>query len=139
MGASFKGDEDEPIAEINVVPLVDIILVVLIIFMVTAPMVLKESIDVNLPQASSGKPQKQGESLNVVIGQDGKFFLDGKEISPENLKKAAENAAKNNLASSAILTADKAVTLEKLTEVIDTIKSSGIKKVGFSIEKKLAP
>ncbi|MES2856659.1 MAG: biopolymer transporter ExbD, partial [Bdellovibrionota bacterium] len=48
------GDDDEPIAEINVVPLVDIILVVLIIFMVTAPMVLKPTIDINLPKAASG-------------------------------------------------------------------------------------
>ena len=99
-------------------------------------MVMKESIDVNLPQASSGKPQKQTEALNVVIGKGGQFFLDGKQISQEALKQAAANAAKNNLASSAILTADKSVTLEKLTEVIDTIKTSGIKKVGFSIEKK---
>jgi len=136
MGASFRGDDDDPIAEINVVPLVDIILVVLIIFMVTAPMVMKESIDVNLPQASSGKPQKEAEALNVVIDNSGQFFLDGKPITAEALKQAASNAAKNNLASSAILTADKAVTLEKLTSVIDTIKSSGIKKVGFSIEKK---
>jgi len=135
MAANFRDDED-PISEINVVPLVDIILVVLIIFMVTAPMVMKESIDVNLPQASSGKPQKQTEALNVVIGKDGQFFLDGKAVSSDALKQAAITAAKNNLASSAILTADKAVTLEKLTEVIDTIKSSGIRKVGFSIEKK---
>ena len=136
MGAKFSSGDDEPIADINVVPLVDIILVVLIIFMVTAPMVMKNTIDVNLPQAATGKQQTPGQSLDVAIGKGGAFYLDGKEIQKEDLQNQAREAAKKNVNSSAVLTADKTVTLATLTEVIDTLKSAGIKKVGFSIQKK---
>ncbi len=66
------GGDDEPIAAINVVPLVDIILVVLIIFMVTAPLVLKPTIDINLPKASSGD-ESAPTPLNIAINKDSDF------------------------------------------------------------------
>lgn len=134
--ASINRDEDEPIADINVVPLVDIILVVLIIFMVTAPLVLKPTIDVNLPQASSGEQKQAPKNLEVVIAKSGEFYLNGKRVSIEELKTQVATEAQQSAESSAVLTADKDVTLETLTAVIDAIKTSGIKKVGFSIQKK---
>lgn len=135
MAGSYH-NEDEPIAEINVVPLVDIILVVLIIFMVTAPLVLKPSIDVNLPQASSGEQKQAPKNLEVVISKVGELYLNGKKVKIEELKTQVTAEAKASKESSAVLTADKDVTLETLTSVIDAIKTSGIKKVGFSIQKK---
>ena len=128
-------NEDEPIADINVVPLVDIILVVLIIFMVTAPLVLKPSIDVNLPQASSGEVSGEKKNLEVVISKNGEVYLNGEKIDIEQLKLQIEEAAKS-AESSVILASAKDATLEGLTSVIDTIKKSGIKKLGFSIQKK---
>ena len=136
MAGGSIGDNEEPISDINVVPLVDIILVVLIIFMVTAPMVLKPTIDVNLPQASSGDQKNIPKSLEVVIGKDGQFFLNGTAVSLDELQANAQKEAENSSESTAVLTADKEVTLETLTQVIDTIKSAGIRKVGFSIQKK---
>ncbi|MEM7646323.1 MAG: biopolymer transporter ExbD, partial [Pseudomonadota bacterium] len=128
---------DEPIAEMNVIPLVDVILVVLIIFMVTAPLVLKPSIDVNLPQASSADQQKsKAKNIEVVISKNGELYLDGKTIDLEGLKGAVATEAKTSPESSVVLTADKDVTLDGLTKIIDAIKGSGIKKVGFSIQKK---
>ena len=135
MAGSFN-DQDEPIAEINVVPLVDIILVVLIIFMVTAPLVLKPSIDVNLPQASTSSEKTETKSIEVVVGKTGELFLDGKSVDLEQLKVAVSDQAKNSPESSVVLTADKDVTLDGLTKIIDAIKGSGVKKVGFSIQKK---
>ena len=129
-------DEDEPITEINVVPLVDIILVVLIIFMVTAPLVLKPSIDVNLPQASSGEQKQAPKNMEVVISKTGAIYLNGKQVQLEELRVQVSAEAKASNESSAVLTADKDITLETLTAVIDAIKTSGIKKVGFSIQKK---
>ena len=72
MSARIAGDEDEPIAEINIVPFVDIILVVLIIFMVTAPIMLKPSINVSLPKAGSGDSTAPSE-LTVTIRADGGY------------------------------------------------------------------
>ncbi len=136
MGASLGGNSDEAIAEINIVPFVDIILVVLIIFMVTAPLVLKPAIDVSLPQASSGEAKETEKNLDVIIAATGELYVNGKPATLEELKDQASSVAKVAVDSGAILNADKAVTLEKLTEVIDAIKLAGIKKVAFSIKKK---
>jgi biopolymer transport protein ExbD len=135
-GGSYNSGGDDPIAEINVVPLVDIILVVLIIFMVTAPLVLKPTIDVNLPQASSGEQKKTANPIEVIVGKGGEVFLNGNLVSLEQLKENVSLQAAESNDSSVVLTADKDVTLDGLTTIIDTIKSSGIKKVGFSIQKK---
>jgi biopolymer transport protein ExbD len=136
MGASLGGNSEEAIAEINIVPFVDIILVVLIIFMVTAPLVLKPAIDVSLPQASSGEAKETEKNLDVIIAATGEIYINGKPGDLEALKEQASITSKSAVDSGAILNADKAVTLEKLTEVIDTIKLAGIKKVAFSIKKK---
>lgn len=135
-GNSYNFDSDEPIAEINVVPLVDIILVVLIIFMVTAPLVLKPTIDVNLPQASSGEQKQAPQTIEVVVSKDGQVYYNGKVVTLDQLKEQVSVEAKANAESSVVLTADKDVTLNGLTVIIDAIKTSGIKKVGFSIQKK---
>lgn len=137
MGASLGGgSSDDPIAEINIVPFVDIILVVLIIFMVTAPLVMKPAIDVSLPQASSGEVKETEKNLDVIISPEGELYVNGKPTDLDGLKAEATNTAMKTVDSGAILNADKAVTLEKLTEVIDTIKLAGVKKVAFSIQKK---
>ena len=137
MAGSINRDQDEPIADINVVPLVDIILVVLIIFMVTAPLVLKPTIDVNLPQASSGQQDKEpAKNIELVVSKTGQVYLEGKVISLEELKKSITATAASSPESSVVLTADKDVTLNGLTEIIDVVKTSGLKKVGFSIQKK---
>ena len=135
MAAKLGGDDDHPIAEINVVPLVDIILVVLIIFMVTAPLVLKPSIDINLPKASTGEATPQ-TSLNIALGTDGTVTLNGQPSTLEAITAAASQIAIEKPDTAAILAADKSVTLERLTEIIDIVKTAGIKKVAFSIEKK---
>lgn len=135
MKSSLIDGQDEPIAGINVVPLVDIILVVLIIFMVTAPLVLKPTIDVNLPEASSGQKDQVTQPIEVIINGVGDIFLNSQKVSLNQFKESIQVQAKTKN-SSVILTADKEVTLNKLTAIIDIIKNSGIKKVGFSVQKK---
>ena len=135
MGVQLGGGDEQPIAEINVVPLVDIILVVLIIFMVTAPMVLKPTIDVNLPKAASGEDTPP-TPLTIAIGHDGEVALNGKPASLTEVAAFATSLAKDKPDTAAILEADKSVTLERLTELIDVVKASGIKKVAFSTQRK---
>jgi biopolymer transport protein TolR len=135
MAGHISGSEEEPISQINVVPLVDIILVVLIIFMVTAPMVLKPSIDINLPKASSGD-ETPSTPLNITVARDGQIMLNGKVSSMEDITVYASQLVKAQPETAAILAADKDVTLERLTSIIDIVKKAGVKKVAFSIEKK---
>lgn len=135
MAAQLGGNDDEPISVINVVPLVDIILVVLIIFMVTAPLVLKPSIDINLPKSTSGD-NSPTTPLNISISKDGSLALNGQAAQVEQITEYIHKLIQDKPETPAILAADKSTTLDKLTEVIDLIKSAGIKKVAFSIEKK---
>lgn len=133
---AFKNDNDnEVISSINVVPLVDIILVVLIIFMVTAPMFMKPTINVNLPKAASGE-QTAPSKLNVALTADGRINLNGKFVSEEEVKvKALEEVAKNTEVQ-AIISADKDVPHGKVVGLLDIVKAAGVKKFAISIDKK---
>lgn len=128
-------DSDEVISDINVVPLVDIILVVLIIFMVTAPMFMKPTINVNLPKAASGD-QTAPSRLNIALTADGRINLNGKFVEESDVQTtAAEELAKNPEAQ-AIISADKDVSHGRVVGILDVVKSVGIKKFAISIEKK---
>ncbi len=127
--------DDEPIAAINVVPLVDVILVVLIIFMVTAPLVLKPTIDINLPKAASGEASAPSP-LNIAVSGDGKLSLNGQPTDLQVITAYISKLIAEKPETAAILQADKSVTLDRLTEIIDVVKTAGVKRVAFSIDKK---
>lgn len=133
---AFKADQNEEMmSEINVVPLVDIILVVLIIFMVTAPMIMKPSINVNLPKAASGDATTPSK-LNISISGDGKMVLDGQRVDDAQVQaKALEEVGKNPDVQ-AIIAADKDVPHGRVVAVLDIVKSAGVKKFAISIDKK---
>ncbi len=136
-GAARSNDSGNTIAEINVIPLVDIILVVLIIFMVAAPLVMQPKIDISLPKAATAKEEKDKVPMRVVLGKKGELFLNNKPISIEGLAIESKSFHAANPETSALLVADKEVTLEMVTELVDAIKSGGVKKVAFSIQKKI--
>ena len=134
--AGGGGNQNEILTEINVVPLVDIILVVLIIFMVAAPLVMQPKIDISLPKSSSTDIDKTKKPLKITVGKEGELFIDGNASSLDALRSESAKRAAQNPDTSAILVADKAVTLEMITEIIDAVKSNGLKKVAFSIQKR---
>ena len=126
---------DDVMAEINVVPLVDVILVVLIIFMVTAPMIMKPSINVNLPKAASGEATVPSK-LNITIASDGKLNLDGKMVEDQEVAAKALEEVKKNPDIQAIISADKDVPHGRVVSVLDIVKGGGVKKFAISIDKK---
>jgi biopolymer transport protein ExbD len=136
MASKSSSNESGTIAEINVIPLVDIILVVLIIFMVAAPLVMQPKIDINLPKASTAKEEKDRHSMRIVLGKQGEIFLNNTPVSVAGLTDAARTQIAAQPDTSALLVADKGSTLEMVTELVDAVKSGGIKKVAFSIQKK---
>lgn len=133
---AFKSDQGDDLqSEINVVPLVDIILVVLIIFMVTAPMIMKPSINVNLPKAASGEATTPSK-LNIAISSDGKVILDGKEADDQAIMQAAQDEVGKNADIQAIISADKEVPHGRVVAILDIVKGAGVKKFAISIDKK---
>jgi biopolymer transport protein ExbD len=135
MAMKAGGDHDDAISEINVVPLVDIILVVLIIFMVTAPMFIKPTIKVNLPKAASGDSSTPSQ-LNIAITAEGRISLNGSPASDEVVRAKALEQVTKNPDVQAIISADRDTPHGKVVGVIDVVKAAGVKKFAISIDKK---
>ncbi len=135
-GKASSGNDSGTIAEINVIPLVDIILVVLIIFMVAAPLVMQPKIDISLPKSSTAKDEKDKVPMRVVLGKQGELFLNNKALSKEALTDESKKMVAAQPQTAALLIADKNATLEMVTEIVDALKTGGVKKVAFSITKK---
>ncbi len=127
--------DNEAIADINVVPLVDIILVVLIIFMVTAPMFIKPTINVNLPKAASGD-QTAPSKLNIALTVDGRINLNGVFVDEATVRQRAMDEVVKNADVQAIISADKDVPHGKVIGLLDIVKTAGVKKFAISIDKK---
>ncbi len=133
--AGFSGEDDDIIAGINITPLVDIILVVLIIFMVTTSYIVKAQIEIDLPKAASGQSEVQ-ETVALQVMADGTFHMNGKASTLEKIGEWAVDAKKRNPEIRAIIAADKRVQYEKVVDLIDTIKVNGIEKFALNIVKK---
>src|SRR3954452_17453327 len=99
--------EDE-ITGINVTPLVDIVLVLLIIFIVTANFIVRETVEVDLPRAANGGETVQG-LVNVVLDKQGKLFLDGAEVDEPELSRKVSDAVARDPGTRAILSADQSL------------------------------
>lgn len=134
MAKGMSGDTEESISDINVVPLVDIILVVLIIFMVTAPMIMKPAINVNLPKAASGDKSTPSQ-LSISIAQGGVLNLNGNKAEEADITTKAQEEVGKNPEVQAIIAADKDVPHGTVVHIIDLVKSAGVKKFAISIEK----
>jgi len=135
-GAARSSNESSSIVEINVIPLVDIILVVLIIFMVAAPLAMKPKVDINLPKSSTAQNDKDKTRMKVVLGKKGELFVDNLAVSLEGLTSESKKRASKNPDAGALLIADKDATLEMVTNLVDAIKMGGVQKVAFSIQKR---
>ncbi|AKF83727.1 ExbD/TolR family protein [Myxococcus fulvus] len=131
-------DNEEEITGINVTPLVDVVLVLLIIFMVTANFIVRETVEVDLPRAANGGETVQG-LVNVVLDKEGKLYFDGAAVTePELTTKVAEAVAKDK-DTRAIISADQTIAYGQVMRLIDTVKGQGIAKFALNIEKDVAP
>ncbi len=135
MAASISGDDDEPISQINVTPFVDIILVVLIIFMVTTPIIMKPSINVNLPKATSGE-QTNPTQLSITITAVGQIVINGTVVTEGDVGNLAKELVTKQPDVQALISADKDVPHGKVIGVIDAVKAAGVTRFAISIEKK---
>jgi biopolymer transport protein ExbD len=131
--------EDEAITGINIVPLVDIVLVLLIIFMVTAEFLREEpeepppGIEVELPTAASGENVNEG-LLALVINKQGDLFLNGKPATEGDVKSFIANAGKPPKEIEAFIAADKGISHGDVVGVIDFLRLQGVER--FAINTK---
>lgn len=121
------------LSEINVTPLVDVMLVLLIIFMVTAPL-LQQGIDVNLPQAKA-KELPAEERVNLTIKKDGTIFMNRNSVSMEEMVVKLRAMRERN--PNVFLKADRDVPYGLVVKVIGEVKEAGIERLGIITEPKI--
>jgi len=121
------------LSEINVTPFVDVMLVLLVIFMVTAPL-LQQGVDVNLPKAK-GKDLPPDERISLVIKRDRTIYMNDTPISMQQMRQKLEAISRLN--PNVFLKADKDVPYGLVVEVMGEIKEAGIEKLGMVTEPKL--
>ncbi len=130
-------DESRPFAEINIIPFVDIILVVLIIFMVATPFTMKTGLSLNLPQAGSSSQVKTPEWY-FTIQTNGDIALNNQVMSLEEIATHIQSHTQQNPQTprQALIAADKNVLHGKVISVINILQSLGINKVSIATQKK---
>ncbi|MGD8859369.1 MAG: biopolymer transporter ExbD [Myxococcales bacterium] len=130
MAGGAQQDDDELITAINVTPLVDIVLVLLIVLMVTSSYLVNKSINVELPKAATG--QSSSPNLSISIDAAGKLYLDGEEIEPDSLQARVRKAYREDPEVKAIISADGRVQHAQVVTVIDTLRREKITKFAIN-------
>jgi len=133
--ANMNGDgEDDAIATINIVPFVDIVLVLLIIFMLTSAAIAKASLKVELPKAASAGAGVES-TLNIVLTKNALLYLNGAETNREALAAFVRAEAQRNAQLQAVIAADKVASYGDVIAVIDLVKHNGVKAFALNLER----
>jgi biopolymer transport protein ExbD len=135
-GMDAYPNEDEGgrmITEINVTPLVDIVLVLLIVFMVTTTYIVNPSLKVDLPKAATGS-DTQKSSLGLSLDKTGKLFLNGEPATEETVLAFIKAELPKTPELQAVIAADKSVPHGDVVHVIDVVKRAGIKRFAINVE-----
>lgn len=132
MAGGAKFDDEEIISDINVTPFVDVALVLLIIFMVTATYIVAQSIPVDLPEAGTGEDVVT--TFAITITPDGQLFLDGEKKDEAGIRVKIRKAREHNEDVRVVIAADKVVTHGRVVHVIDLIRKEGVAKFAINID-----
>ncbi len=129
-GGFESGSSQQPMAEINMTPFVDVILVLLIIFIVTTPL-MTQSISVNLPQTEGSATQEKPEAVSLSIGAQGQISLNKAAIADAELEKKLKELAEKQPQPELRLLADKDVRYARVAQIMAMVREAGINKMGF--------
>lgn len=133
MAASSQNDDDGLISGINVTPLVDVVLVLLIIFMVTARIIHSQGMPMDLPKAASGENIQQ-TVFSVELSADGRTLVDSSEVAgDEAISELAKSARAKNEDLRAVIRADTKVEHGRVIHVLDLLKRAGVGKIAFAV------
>jgi len=134
-GSAGDSGEIREINDINITPFVDVVLVLLVIFMVTAPMMMKDLLELKLPESTTADAQSMG-TLAVVITKEGQLVLNGELVSAETLAERAKAAAQQDVKTQVIISADVDSRHGEVVRVIDIVKTAGLDQFAIQVERK---
>jgi biopolymer transport protein ExbD len=135
MQEATSDDDTEVMNEINMTPLVDVMLVLLIIFIITVP-VMKHAISVELPQASSERQNLKPETIQLSVDAQGAYFLNQNAVTEEVLVSQLQTEAAKQPQPELHIRGDKAVRYEFVAQAMATAKQAGLHKIGFITEPR---
>jgi biopolymer transport protein TolR len=133
-GATGKQPRYRPMSDINVTPMVDVMLVLLVVFMVTAPL-LTVGVPVDLPQTKAPAINEPKEPLVITINAEGKIFLQDSEISSDDLVPRLQAITNNNADASIYVRGDRAINYGRVLEVMGLVSAAGFSKVSLIAEQ----
>jgi biopolymer transport protein ExbD len=123
----------QPMSDINMTPLIDVMLVLLVIFMITAPL-MTSSLKLDLPKTSGAQADDTAESVNLSITADGQWHLDDEVVRPADLARALQVRARRQPDLDVLVRADKTVPYGQVAEMIGLVQDAGLHRVGFVTE-----
>lgn len=136
MGIKLDPSEsDQIIAEINMTPLIDIMLVLLIIFMVTSSISLESGLDIDLPKSKATAGNKEATAVLVSLDRHGAISVQGREVSFDQLKRAIADALGEEKSNLVVFEGDRDSNLGKTIQIMDIAKEAGAEKFAIATEK----
>ena len=132
--ALLPGNDDDEIGYINITPMVDVLLVLLVIFMVTANFLKMESVNINLPKINAADPNIQ-KSMQIALTVNGKLLLEDTETTEERMIEKLTQEAKYRPNMRVTLSADERLPYGKIARVMGLIRQSGITRIALSVKR----
>jgi biopolymer transport protein ExbD len=137
-GGFNDGKQNTPMSDINVTPMVDVMLVLLVIFIITAPL-FTHSIKLDLPNAQAAASPQKPETISLSINGEGRIFWNNDAIEQKDLAPRLAQAAQQNPQPELQLRADKSTRYEVIAQVMAAAQTNGMTKIGFVTDAKEAP
>ena len=136
MAFGNRDDSDEVMHEINMTPLVDVMLVLLIIFIITVP-VMKHAVNIDLPRASNQAQATKPDTLRLSVDAQGRYFMNDVSVADEALAPQLQAAAAQNPQPHLHIRGDKAVRYERVAQAMAAAQQAGLRKIAFITEPAL--
>ncbi|MFO0724873.1 MAG: biopolymer transporter ExbD [Myxococcota bacterium] len=137
MASSAQGDDEDGITGINITPLVDIILVLLIIFMMTASYIVTPAISISLPKAQNAE-EAPDNAVSLVLTKEGELYANNNKVTDAELKSLLQREKQKTPELSVVLGADASLSHGRVIAIIDLIKGEGITKLGLSTQAEFS-
>jgi biopolymer transport protein ExbD len=136
---SFGGDPDEPMAEMNLIPLIDVSLTLLVIMMVTTVFIKAPGVSLRLPETVTreGKPETN-KDLVISITQDGRLLMDGQKVNADGIHDRLKRVAEQDKQARVLVKGDRSVHYAQVMDVMDLVRRAGLTRVVLPTEAKSA-
>jgi len=135
LSINLNDDQDRIMSDINMTPLIDIMLVLLIIFMVTSSVALESGLDIDLPKTSSATSSKEGTAVLVSLDQSGNVSVQGKKIVYESLQEEIKSALSDAHSTTVVFEGDRRSQLGRAIEIMDIAKAAGAERFARAAEQ----